>query len=624
MAFVLPTAGQQLRESLAAHATEVPSCITYPEVEDGSTFEIRHHMLEILPSFHGLSTDDPNMHLIEFLMGCKNILVRGFSAESIKLKIFPYTLKDGARKWLLTLPFGSITSWNQLSAAFLSKYYPASKTLDMRTQILTFAQKPNEAIHEAWERYKDLLRKCPHSGINGDTQMNLFYRGLNLTTKTLVNASCGGTYSDKNALQAYQLFENMATESQQWAIDIPQTRGVFEMSSGSPYVYAQMEKMEKKLENFVAKFDMLLQRMAAPMQQVAVQQPTAAACTICGITTHDFTSCPRRDAYPEHVTKQINAFNNYQRPRNDPYSNFYNPGWRDHPNFKWDRDQEVKPQFQQQIQQPAAQAKPSWEVAIEKLADHTKASFDATKQEIQKTNQNIQNIQATMKDLQQQMGQLSLQFSGREPKNFHNQTIPNPRGNANCNAVIILRCGKSYDNRDAENTKNSARTTRAAPVQPQTGSEIFAESAQPLDRSENTAVPAAETTEKSEQVYVPPMPYPERLKPHAKDQQLTDFMKTLAKVQINLPLIEAIKNIPSYAKFFKDVCTMKKKLVDFEKVILTEQWSAVLLQKLPPKKKDPESFTISCTIGNSDFKRALIDLGASINLMPFSVFQQLG
>ena len=115
----------------------------------------------------------------------------------------------------------------------------------MSTQILTFAQKPNEAIHEAWERYKDLLRKCPHSGINGDTQMNLFYRGLNLTTKTLVNAYCGGTYSDKNALQAYQLFENMATESQQWAIDIPQTRGVFEMTSGSPHVSAQIEKMEK-------------------------------------------------------------------------------------------------------------------------------------------------------------------------------------------------------------------------------------------------------------------------------------------------------------------------------------------------------------------------------------------
>ena len=110
--------------------------------------------------------------------------------------------------------------------------------------------------------------------------------------------------------------------------------------------------------------------------------------------------------------------------------------------FKWDTDQQVKPQFQQQIQQPAAQAKPSWEVAIEKLADHTKASFDATRQEIQKTNQNIQNIQATMKDLQQQIGQLSLQFSGREPGKFPSQTVPNPRGTEDCCAIRILRSGK--------------------------------------------------------------------------------------------------------------------------------------------------------------------------------------
>ncbi|XP_070667558.1 uncharacterized protein [Malus domestica] len=120
------------------------------------------------------------------------------------------------------------------------------------------------------------------------------------------------------------------------------------------------------------------------------------------------------------------------------------------------------------------------------------------------------------------------------------------------------------------------------------------------------------------------MPYPERLKPKAKDQQLKDFMKTLAKVQINLPLIDAMKNIPSYAKFLKDVCTKKKKLGDSEKVILTEQCSAVLLHKLPPKKKDPGSFTISCTIGNCDFSSALIDLGASVNLMPYSVFKRLG
>ncbi|KAI5339912.1 hypothetical protein L3X38_019185 [Prunus dulcis] len=101
-------------------------------------------------------------------------------------------------------------------------------------------------------------------------------------------------------------------------------------------------------------------------------------------------------------------------------------------------------------------------------------------------------------------------------------------------------------------------------------------------------------------------------------------MQTLSKVQINIPLLDAIKKIPSYAKFLKEVCSSKKKLADLDKVVLTEQCSAVLLHKLPPKKKDPGSFNISCAIENFNFKSALIDLGASINLMPFSVFQQLG
>ncbi|XP_050133206.1 uncharacterized protein LOC126609301 [Malus sylvestris] len=523
MAFIIPEAGLPLGDSLTAHTTNIPSCITYPAVEEGTAFEIKQHMLNILPTFHGLSSDDPNMHIAEFLMGCKNILVRGFSAESIKLRLFPYTLKDQARRWLLTLPSGSITTWAQLSEKFLNKYYPASKTLDMRTQILSFAQKPNEEFHEAWERFKELIRKCPHSGINTTDQMHIFFRGLNMTTKTLVNASCGGTYKDKNAQEACLLFEKMAEDTQQWAVEQPQSRSAFEMPNGS---------------------------------QVAVQQPLQAACSICNMITHDFMSCPHKDVSPDFTAEQVNAFNNFQRPRYDPYSNFYNPGWRDHPNLRWDKEQHTRPQFQQQVQQPAA-PKAAWEVAIEKLANTT--------------TQEIQNLHAAVKNIEKQMGQIALQVSERAPGTFPSQTVPNPRGREECNAIRTLRSGKSYNNKH----ENSVGNSQAAEL-PQTksaiiaDSEISADSGQSQDRSENTAEASTKTAER---VYEPPMPYPERLRPKAKDQQLTDFMKTLAKVQINLPLIDAIKNIPSYAKFLKDVCTKKKKLVDFEKVILTEQCS---------------------------------------------------
>ncbi|KAM1159091.1 hypothetical protein ACFX19_032875 [Malus domestica] len=227
-----------------------------------------------------------------------------------------------------------------------------------------------------------------------------------------------------------------------------------------------------------------------------------------------------------------------------------------------------------------------------------------------------------MKNMEKQIGQIALQVSEKAPGSFPSQTVPNPRGREECNAVHTLRSGKSYISKHENSVENSQVAELAQPKSANfADSGISADSGQSQDRSENTAEASTKTAER---VYEPLMPYPERLKPKAKDQQLTDFMKTLAKVQINLPLIDAIKNIPSYAKFLKDVCTKKKKLVDSEKVILTEQCSAVLLHKLPPKKKDPGSFTISCTIGNCDFSSALIDLGASVNLMPYSVFKRLG
>ncbi|XP_027338142.1 uncharacterized protein LOC113852086 [Abrus precatorius] len=82
--------------------------------------------------------------------------------------------------------------------------------------------------------------------------------------------------------------------------------------------------------------------------------------------------------------------------------------------------------------------------------------------------------------------------------------------------------------------------------------------------------------------------------------------------------------MPKYAKFLKEMLSNKKKLEEFEIVRLNEECPAILLRKLPPKLKDPGSFTISCIIGNCYFDKALCDLGVSINLMPFSVFRRLG
>ena len=93
-----------------------------------------------------------------------------------------------------------------------------------------------------------------------------------------------------------------------------------------------------------------------------------------------------------------------------------------------------------------------------------------------------------------------------------------------------------------------------------------------------------------------------------------------------MPLLDAVKQIPTYAKFLKDLCTQKRKAKSTvsKKVFLTEQVSTILQHHLPTKFKDPRAPTISCVIGNHTIKRALLDLGASVNLLPYSVYKQFG
>ena len=103
-----------------------------------------------------------------------------------------------------------------------------------------------------------------------------------------------------------------------------------------------------------------------------------------------------------------------------------------------------------------------------------------------------------------------------------------------------------------------------------------------------------------------------------------EIFEVLKQVKVNIPLLDAIKQIPSYAKFFKDLCTIKRKLNVHKKAVLTEQVSAIIQNNRLPKFKYPGCLTISYVIGNSKIEKALLDLGASVNLLPYSMYEQLG
>ena len=95
-------------------------------------------------------------------------------------------------------------------------------------------------------------------------------------------------------------------------------------------------------------------------------------------------------------------------------------------------------------------------------------------------------------------------------------------------------------------------------------------------------------------------------------------------MKVNIPLLDIIKQVPAYAKFLKDLCTIKKGLGIKKKAFLTEQVSAIIQSKNPVKYKDPGSPTISVNIDGACIDKALLDLGANVNLLPYLVYKQLG
>jgi hypothetical protein len=121
----------------------------------------------------------------------------------------------------------------------------------------------------------------------------------------------------------------------------------------------------------------------------------------------------------------------------------------------------------------------------------------------------------------------------------------------------------------------------------------------------------------------PKLPFPQRFMKKKIDEQFAKFLEIFKKIRIKIPFADALAQMPNYAKFLKEVMSKKRKLEEFETVKLTEE-CAILQKKLPQKLKDPDSFNIPYNIGGITFDKALSDLGASINLMPLSVFKKLG
>jgi hypothetical protein len=119
------------------------------------------------------------MHLHDFCEICDMQKLKNVENDIVKLKLFLFSLRGKAKDWLLSLPNGSINSWDNLREPFIKKYYPLVKKNKNKNSILSFKQNDNKHVATAWERLKIMLRTFPSHGVNEWIILHSFYNGLN-------------------------------------------------------------------------------------------------------------------------------------------------------------------------------------------------------------------------------------------------------------------------------------------------------------------------------------------------------------------------------------------------------------------------------------------------------------
>ena len=181
---------------------------------------------------------------------CDTVKYNGVSNDAIQLRLFPLSLKDEAKHWVISELPDSITSWDDLSNKFLARFFPPSKAAKLRIDISSFYPYEGESFYEAWDRFKDLLRKFPHHSFIKWMEVHHFYNSLSRPTRTLIDASVGGAIMGKNEVEAYQILENIALNDCQWPFEraaLKKPAGVFNLDMFTN-LSTQVSTLSKQLQ----------------------------------------------------------------------------------------------------------------------------------------------------------------------------------------------------------------------------------------------------------------------------------------------------------------------------------------------------------------------------------------
>ncbi|GKB26823.1 hypothetical protein Tco_0866224 [Tanacetum coccineum] len=186
------------------------SGIARPKIDDKAHFELKGQFLKELRdnTFSGLDNEDANEHIDKVLEIVDLIHIPEVTQDQIMLRVFPMSLTGAASRWLRNEPSGSIITWEILKNKFLSKYCPPARTAKKMKEINNFQQEYDKTLYQAWERFKELLQRCPQHYLTDMQEVIWFYKGLDVPTRQILDSK--GAIPSMKAADAKKAIQDMA------------------------------------------------------------------------------------------------------------------------------------------------------------------------------------------------------------------------------------------------------------------------------------------------------------------------------------------------------------------------------------------------------------------------------
>nr|KYP51187.1 hypothetical protein KK1_026996 [Cajanus cajan] len=253
--------------------------------------EMKPAFLSVVSSqqFAGLNHEDPYSHLSNFYELCSTMCILEGDEEAVYLRLFPSSLTGKATIWLKSHPNQSLTSWSDVENKFVNRFYPSSKYIKAKLEIITFRQGMDEPFCETWERFKSLLRKCPNHGFEDIAQLNFFVNGIKPEVKMLLDATASSTMMSVGPEEATQIIESLASSDLQAEHGRHQShkRGIMDLSTNDA-ILAQNKLLSQQIEALTKKMAKIPQQILA-INSPPVQSNPPLRCDFFGESTQMVT-----------------------------------------------------------------------------------------------------------------------------------------------------------------------------------------------------------------------------------------------------------------------------------------------------------------------------------------------